>query len=124
MYFHCPGQQICAYRGCTDQRRHDAATLPVTFPRRRLTLQLAMQTYKHMGRVEGAFYDAEGRPRGTVQRVIDGDVRAAAAKKEREGKRSSYPACSTRWSSTEGASVYTRCSCDRTLSSVRRVLRG
>lgn len=62
-----------------------------------------MQTYKHAGRVEGAFYDAEGRPRELVQRVIEGDARAQAAKKERESKRSTYPACSKRWSSTEGA---------------------
>ncbi len=62
--------------------------------------------YKYVGKVEGRFYDAEGKET-EYKREVDGWIREAQRdkeKKDEEGKM--FPGCNSEWSKTKGHRVW------------------
>ena len=61
-----------------------------------------LQNYKPAGKVQGAFYDADGQAQPILHEVHAAAERHAKAEEERANKRSEAPECSRRWSQNSG----------------------
>lgn len=78
--------------------RRARSSCPGVPPRARCQLQ----NYKPAGKVQGAFYDAEGQAQPILHEVHAAAERHAKAEEERANKRSEAPECSRRWSQNSG----------------------